>query len=216
MTARTGEAASSYPLGSPVQTIHRGRHERPRLPSPSPRRPGWGTAAPSATVRFAAAASPPPRSPPGSLVILGRIVTMDEPPIAEALFIEDGTVAAVGTGDEVLALAGDGCRSSTSATRRLPRVHRRPRPLDRRPRVLRDRHGRRGHRRGDQPRLDLDQRAVGQRERLDELTRLAADDALPLRVDAYLALNFDTRVLRGLVRGSRAWGRSATACGSAA
>ena len=29
-------------------------------------------------------------------------------------------------------------------------------------------------------------------ERLDELEALAADDALPLRVDAYLALNFDT------------------------
>ena len=32
---------------------------------------------------------------------------MDEPPVAEALLIEDGTVAAVGTRDEVLALAGD-------------------------------------------------------------------------------------------------------------
>ena len=32
-------------------------------------------------------------------------------------------------------------------------------------------------------------------ERLDELTRLAADAALPLRVDAYLALNFDTEFL---------------------
>ena len=39
----------------------------------------------------------------GSLVIVGRIVTMDEPPVAEALLIEDGTVAAVGTRDEVLA-----------------------------------------------------------------------------------------------------------------
>ena len=43
----------------------------------------------------------------GSLVIVGRIVTMDEPPVAEALLIEDGTVTAVGTRDEVLALAGD-------------------------------------------------------------------------------------------------------------
>ena len=32
---------------------------------------------------------------------------MDEPPIAEALLIEDGIVAAVGTRDEVLARAGD-------------------------------------------------------------------------------------------------------------
>src|SRR4029079_15490017 len=43
----------------------------------------------------------------GSLVIVGRIVTMAEPPIAEALFIEDGTVTAVGARDDVLALAGD-------------------------------------------------------------------------------------------------------------
>ena len=28
-------------------------------------------------------------------------------------------------------------------------------------------------------------------ERLDELTALAADDVLPIRIDAYLALNFD-------------------------
>ncbi len=46
----------------------------------------------------------------GSVVLVGRIVTMDDPPIAEALFIEDGTVAAVGTRDEVLALAGDQVR----------------------------------------------------------------------------------------------------------
>jgi hypothetical protein len=32
---------------------------------------------------------------------------------------------------------------------------------------------------------------VGQPERLDELSALAADHALPLRVDAYLALNYD-------------------------
>ena len=43
----------------------------------------------------------------GSLVIVGRIVTMAEPPIAEALLIEDGIVTAVGSRDEVLARAGD-------------------------------------------------------------------------------------------------------------
>ena len=42
----------------------------------------------------------------GSLVIVGRIVTMDDPAIAEAVLIEDGTVTAVGTRDEVLASAG--------------------------------------------------------------------------------------------------------------
>ena len=42
----------------------------------------------------------------GSLVIVGRIVTLDEPAVAEALLIEDGRVTAVGTRDEVLASAG--------------------------------------------------------------------------------------------------------------
>jgi len=44
---------------------------------------------------------------PGSLVIVGRIMTMAEPAIAEALLIEDGVVTAVGSRDAVLALAGD-------------------------------------------------------------------------------------------------------------
>ena len=39
--------------------------------------------------------------------MVGRIVTLDEPPIAEALFVQDGTVAAVGARDEVLSRAGD-------------------------------------------------------------------------------------------------------------
>ena len=41
-------------------------------------------------------------------------------------------------------------------------------------------------------------------ERLDELEALAADDALPLRVDAYLALNFGDELPRRLVRRPRA------------
>lgn len=44
----------------------------------------------------------------GSLMIVGRIVTMDEPPVAEALLIERGTVAAVGPRDEMVGLACDG------------------------------------------------------------------------------------------------------------
>ena len=44
---------------------------------------------------------------PGSLVIVGRIVTMDDPPIAEALLIEDGNVTAIGRKVDTLALAGD-------------------------------------------------------------------------------------------------------------
>jgi predicted amidohydrolase YtcJ len=43
----------------------------------------------------------------GSVVLTGRIVTMDEPAEVEALLIEDGTVTAVGRRDEVLARACD-------------------------------------------------------------------------------------------------------------
>jgi hypothetical protein len=39
--------------------------------------------------------------------MVGRIVTMDEPPVADALLIQDGLVAAVGKREDVLALAGD-------------------------------------------------------------------------------------------------------------
>ena len=45
--------------------------------------PGGTSAGPSAS-------SPPILPGSGSLVIVGRIVTMDEPPVAEALLIEDG------------------------------------------------------------------------------------------------------------------------------
>ena len=52
------------------------------------------------------------------------------------------------------------------------------------------------------------------RERLDELEALAADDALPLRVDAYLALNSRQGVLRRLVCRSRNPGPSTTGSAS--
>jgi hypothetical protein len=42
-----------------------------------------------------------------ALVLVGRIVTMDEPPVAEALLIDRGEVTAVGTREDLLALAGD-------------------------------------------------------------------------------------------------------------
>ena len=76
--------------------------------------------------------------------------------------------------------------------RGVPRIYRRPRPLDRGPRLLRDRLRVSGH--GSRPVrgwTSISEQWVNQ-ERLDELEALAADDALPLRVDAYLALNFDT------------------------
>jgi predicted amidohydrolase YtcJ len=143
----------------------------------------------AATEPSAVASAPSTRT--GSLVVVGRIVTMDEPPIAEALLIEDGRVTAVGPRDEVLALARD----------QVP-------VLDIGPNVAYpgfiDAHA---HWIGDREYYDVASaedamaEAVSRGwtsiseqwvnpERLDELESLAADDALPLRVDAYLALNF--------------------------
>jgi predicted amidohydrolase YtcJ len=126
-----------------------------------------------------------------SVVIVGRIVTMDQPPVAEAVFIEDGTVAAVGSRDDVLAVAGD----------EIPVVDigegvAYPGFIDAH-----------AHWIGDRDYYHLDSAAAAMdaairrgwtsiseqwvnQERLDELIALAAADALPMRVDAYLALNF--------------------------
>ena len=128
----------------------------------------------------------------GSLVIVGRIVTMAEPPIAEALFIEDGTVAAVGARDDVLALAGD-----QVAVVDLGENVAYPGFIDAHAHWIGDR----DYYGIETPAAAMDaaisrgwtsisEQWVNQ-ERIDELTALAADDALPLRVDAYLALNFD-------------------------
>ena len=129
-------------------------------------------------------------SEPGSLVIVGRIVTMDEPPVAEALLIEDGMVAAIGTRDEVLTLAGDDVPvidlGDNVAYPGFVDAH--------------------AHWIGDREYYGAPSAAVAMEEaitrgwtsiseqwvdadRLGELEALAADDALPLRVDAYLALN---------------------------
>ncbi len=126
----------------------------------------------------------------GSLVIVGRIVTMDEPAVAEALLIKDGTVAAVGTRTEVLALAGDQIRildiGENVAYPGFIDAH--------------------AHWIGDREYYGLDSAveamdaaltrgwtSISEQwvnpERLDELLGLAETDALPLRVDAYLALN---------------------------
>jgi predicted amidohydrolase YtcJ len=128
----------------------------------------------------------------GSIVVVGRIVTMDEPPIAEALLIEDGTVVAVGTRDEVLARAAD----------QVPVIDigqnvAYPGFIDAHAHWIGDR----GYYGIDTAEAAIDaavrrgwtsisEQWVNQ-ERIDELTRLAAHGALPLRVDAYLALNYD-------------------------
>jgi predicted amidohydrolase YtcJ len=127
-----------------------------------------------------------------SMVIVGRIVTMADPPVAEALFIEDGEVAAVGTRDEVLALAGD-----QVAVIDIGDGVAYPGFVDAHAHWIGDRDYyhlgsaaeaieaavRRGW-------TSISEQWVNP-ERLEELTGLAADGALPLRVDAYLALNYD-------------------------
>jgi predicted amidohydrolase YtcJ len=142
-----------------------------------------------------ASASPAPASKApqiGSVVIVGRIVTMDDPPVAEALLIEGGAVTAVGTRDEVLAKAGDDvpvvdigqnvaypgfidAHSHWIGDRELYGVGSAEEAMD-----LAVTRGW----------TSISEQWVNQ-ERLDELNRLAAEDALALRVDGYLALNFD-------------------------
>lgn len=128
----------------------------------------------------------------GDLVILGRIVTMDDPPIAEALLIDSGLVTCVGTRDEVTTVAGEDVPvvdiGSNVAYPGFIDAH--------------------AHWIGDRGYYGLDSAeeamdaalrrgwtSISEQwvnpERLVELETLAADNALPLRVDAYLALNFD-------------------------
>jgi hypothetical protein len=131
-----------------------------------------------------------------AVVLVGRIVTMDDPPIAEALFIEDGTVVEVGTREDVLARAGDQAQvldlGSNVAYPGFIDAH--------------------AHWIGDREYYNIGSPAEAMDaaisrgwtsiseqwvnpERLEELESLAADDALPLRVDAYLALNYDREFL---------------------
>jgi predicted amidohydrolase YtcJ len=131
-----------------------------------------------------------------ALVLVGRIVTMDDLPIAEALLVEDGKVAAIGTRDEVLAAAGAEVSVLDIGTNVAY------------PGFI-DAHA---HWIGDRKYYDIGTPAEAMDaaasrgwttiseqwvdpERLDELTALAEADALPLRVDAYLALNFDREFL---------------------
>jgi predicted amidohydrolase YtcJ len=150
-------------------------------PSPSP----------SASVASATGGATTSATWNGSVVIVGRIVTMDDPPVAEALLIRDGIVAAIGTRDAVLASAGDQVPvvdiGSGVAYPGFIDAH--------------------AHWIGDRDRYDVDSPAEAMQaalargwtsiseqwvnpERLDELNRLTEADELPMRVDAYLALNF--------------------------
>lgn len=118
---------------------------------------------------------------------------MDDPPVAEALLIEDGVVTAVGTRDEVLAAAGD-----EVPVMDIGKNVAYPGFIDAHAHWIGDRE----YYSVDTPAEAINLAAARgwtsiaeqwvNRERLDELTALATAAALPLRVDAYLALNFDT------------------------
>lgn len=128
----------------------------------------------------------------GNLVILGRIVTMDDPPIAEALLIESGLVTCVGTRDEVLALADDEVPVVDIGTNVAY-----PGFMDAHAHWIGDRdyYGIYSAEAAMDAALSRGWTSISEQwvnpERLDELTALAAEDGLPIRVDAYLALNFD-------------------------
>jgi predicted amidohydrolase YtcJ len=116
---------------------------------------------------------------------------MDEPPIAEALLIEDGTVTAVGTRDDVLALADD-----QTPVIDIGQSVAYPGFIDAHVHWIGDRdyYGIETAGAAMDEALARGWTSISEQwvnpERLAELERLAADDALPLRVDAYLALNF--------------------------
>lgn len=155
-----------------------------------------GTTSPTSPSCSVDAATPtsgagPVVSGDGDLVVVGRIITMADPPVAEALLIDGGVVTCVGTRDEVLELAGEEVPvvdiGSNVAYPGFIDAH--------------------SHWIGDRDNYGLDSAedamdaalrrgwtSISEQwvnpERLGELTALAADDALPIRVDAYLALNF--------------------------
>ena len=122
----------------------------------------------------------------------GRIVTMDEPPVAEALLIRDGTVAAVGARDEVLALADDlvpvidigqnvaypGFIDAHAHWIGDSNYYRLATPAEGMDRAV------------ERGWTSISEQWINP-EKLGWLTDFAANDAMPLRVDAYLALNFD-------------------------
>ena len=115
---------------------------------------------------------------------------MAEPPIAEALLIEDGMVAAVGKRTEILARAGEQARVIDIG----PNVAY-PGFIDAHAHWIGDRehYGLRSPAEAMDAALSRGWTSISEQwvdpERLDELIALATDDALPLRVDAYLALN---------------------------
>ena len=158
-----------------------------------------GCAPSPATPSRAPATSPPvattpapsaPESPSGNLVIVGRIVTMGESGVVEAVLIEGGTVTAVGTRNEVLAYSDDLVPViDIGANVAYPGF------IDAHAHWIGDRgyYGLSSAAEAMQAALERGWTSIAElwvdAERLAELEGLAADGALPLRVDAYLALN---------------------------
>ena len=141
-----------------------------------------------------AGTAPSPTTPPfGSLVVVGRIVTMDEPPIVEALFIEDGAVVVVGSRGEVLVAVGDhvpvidigqnvaypGFVDAHAHWIGIREYYRIELPAEARTRPQAAA-GPRSPSSGSTPSASRNSPALAE-----------DDNAPPLRVDAYLALNFD-------------------------
>ena len=132
----------------------------------------------------------------GDLVIVGRIVTMDDPPLAEAMLIEDGTVAALGTRDEVLARGCEGV-----AVVELGDSVAYPGFIDAHAHWIGDReyYGIGSPEEAMEAAIRHGWTTISEQwvndERLTELEAMAADRALPLRIDAYLALNYDEEFL---------------------
>ena len=138
----------------------------------------------------------PTGSARGDVVIVGRIVTMDDPPIAEAVLIEAGLVTCVGTRDEVLALAREGVPVVDIGSNVAY-----PGFIDAHAHWIGDRdyYGLESAEEAMDAALSRGWTSISEQwvnpERLDELTALASNDALPIRVDAYLALNFGDEFL---------------------
>ena len=154
------------------------------------------TLAPSPPASTAASSTPVASSAPpsqtGSLVLIGKIVTMDSPAVAQALLIEDGVVAAMGARHEVLATAGkDVPVIDIGENVAYPGF------IDAHAHWIGDRDVYAVATPAEAMELavargwtSISEQWVNS-ERLRELESLANDQALRLRVDAYLALNFD-------------------------
>ncbi len=126
----------------------------------------------------------------GRVILLGKIVTLAEPAVAEAIAFEHGRVMAVGSRDEVMALADE----QTEVIELGDNVAY-PGFIDAHAHWIGDRDYY-----GPPTAPDAVDAALSRgwtsiseqwvnRERFDELERLAADAELRIRVDAYLALN---------------------------